>query len=164
MLEVIYVKYPKIEIHIGGFGKLENEIVDMSHKYSNIFFYGKLSYEETLKLENQCDIMTAIYQPDIGNHFYAAPNKFYEGLMLGKPLIMVENTGMSDIVAKNDIGVCIQYTSKSFEEGLEKLISKKDEWKKMSKTMKQLYNEKYSWGVMEERLIQLYEDLFNEVE
>ena len=34
--------------------------------------------------------MTAIYDPNISNHYYAAPNKFYEALMLGKPLIMVK--------------------------------------------------------------------------
>lgn len=161
ILEMINVikEMKNIELHIGGFGKLEKEVVKIANNNSNIFYYGKLSYDETLKLENNCDIMTAIYDPQIGNHKFAAPNKFYEALMLGKPLIMVKNTGMSEIVRDNNIGVLIDYSSDGFKEGLIKLISKKNEWKHMSSTMKNLYKEKYSWEVMEKRLIDLYENI-----
>lgn len=158
----VIAKYPDIELHIGGFGKLENQIIELSNKYKNIIYYGKLLYQDTLKLENSCDIMTAIYDPSIGNHYYAAPNKFYEALMLGKPLIMVKNTGMSNIVSENDIGVCIDFNKQSFEEGLLKLISRRNEWDSIKDRMNKLYNEDYSWKVMEQRLVSLYQDLYEE--
>ena len=107
MLKVIS-KHPEIELHIGGFGKLEPMIKNMAETYDNMIYYGRISYNETLNLENSCDLMTAIYDPTIGNHYYAAPNKFYEALMLGKPLIMVKNTGMSQraFSERTDITVC----------------------------------------------------------
>lgn len=54
-----------------------------------IFFYGKILYYETLKLESSCDIMADLYDPSNPDNYYAALNKFYEALMLGKPLILV---------------------------------------------------------------------------
>lgn len=155
MAEVI-AKNAEYELHIGGFGKYHNYMQEMSVKYDNIYYYGKLTYEQTLSLENQCDIMVAIYDPNIGNHIYAAPNKFYESLMLGKPLIMVKNTGMSDVIEKNHIGVCIEYSAQSFETGLQEIVKVKNQWVNMSNKMKEIYREEYSWNVMEDRLIKLY--------
>ena len=65
--------------------------------------------------------MLAIYDPEIENHRFAAPNKFYESLMLGKPVMMVKNTGMSQVVVENDLGVLIEYTAEGFREGLDSL-------------------------------------------
>ena len=147
------------ELHIGGFGVLEKEIKEISNKYENIIFYGKISYEKTLELESQCDIMTAIYDPEKRNHYYAAPNKFYEALMLGKPLIMVKGTGMSEIVEKNNIGEIIDFNKESLKKGIEKLVERRNEWEEISKKMKKIYEEDFSWKEMEKRLINLYEEL-----
>ncbi len=154
-----YKKHSEYEWHVGGFGKYEQEFIDASQKYKNIIFYGKISYEQTLSLESQCDIITAVYDPRIENHRFAAPNKFYEGLMLGKPLIMVKGTGMSEIVKKYDIGELIDYSEKGFREGILKLVHRKMDWKEMSKKMQNLYHEKYSWEVMADRLCRLYRDI-----
>lgn len=146
----------RFEFHIGGFGKLESYFERLSNEYSNIFYYGKLPYNKTLELENSCDIMTAIYNPEIPNHRYAAPNKFYEALMLGKPIIMAKNTGMDEVVIKNNIGVVVDYDIESIKKGLLSLISQKYEWADMSCRMRFLYSNKYSWDEMERRLVSIY--------
>ena len=155
----VFKRTPNINFYIGGFGLLEDEMRDASEKYTNIHFWGKLSYDQTLSLEEECDIMTSIYDPSVENHIFAASNKFYESLMLGKPVIMVRGTGMSTYIEENDIGEIIEYTETSFEMGLRKLIERKSEWPKMSKKMKLLYNNLFNWDVMSERLIKLYKEL-----
>lgn len=153
------IKDQDFEFHVGGFGELESYFEIQSEKYSNIFFYGKIPYSRTLELENSCDIMTAIYDPSIKNHFFAAPNKFYESLMLGKPIIMAYGTGMSNIVEKEKIGRVIEYDAKSFEEAIHKMAQDKSEWESISRKMKELYSNQYCWDVMEERLIEIYKVL-----
>lgn len=148
-----------MELHIGGFGKHEIYMRDVAKKYDNIHFYGRMAYADTLALEEKCDIMLAIYDPAIDNHFYAAPNKFYESLMLGKPIVMVKNTGMSQVVADNNIGVLIDYSKEGFIKGIEQLVDCRSQWETISKRMKQLYKERYSWDEMEKRLIKLYAGL-----
>ncbi|MBO5413811.1 MAG: glycosyltransferase family 4 protein [Clostridia bacterium] len=148
-----------IELHIGGFGKYHNYFKMLGDEYENIHYYGRLKYEDTLALENNCDIMLAIYDPTLENHRYAAPNKFYEALMLGKPLIMAKGTGMSEVVAKNDLGEIIDYSEVGFAKGLEKLIERKNEWEKMSLKMREIYSQDYDWNEMEKRLIELYTNI-----
>lgn len=146
----------RFEFHIGGFGIMEDEIVDAAKKCERIFYYGKLPYNKTLSLEQACDIMTAIYDPKIPNHKFAAPNKFYESLMLGKPVIMAYNTGFDEIIEKNNIGCLIEFNEEGLSKGLNEMIELKDEWPSMSRRMKTLYKEQYSWTEMERRLVELY--------
>lgn len=155
----IVVRYHDVEFHIGGFGKYEEYFKEISQEYDNIFFYGKLKYSDVLQLENACDIMIALYDPKVPNHYYAAPNKFYEAMMLGKPIIMVKNTGMDEIVSKHNIGEVIEYNPDSFEKALATVINRKAEWPAICSRMKQLYHKDYSWSIMERRLLELYESL-----
>lgn len=151
-----------IEFHVGGFGKFEDYFKDMAKNFDNIYFYGRLAYDQTLSLENECDIMLAIYDPAIENHRFAAPNKFYESLMLGKPVVMVKNTGMSQVVENNGVGVLIDYSKDGFVSGINKLIEMKDNWHSIGEKMKELYKDQYCWDEMERRLIQIYAELQNE--
>ena len=151
-----------IELHVGGFGTLEDFFIEKSYTFDNIYYYGRLSYDQTLSLENECDIMLAIYDPAIENHRFAAPNKFYESLMLGKPVIMVRGTGMSEVVEGNSIGELIEYSKEGFIDGVNRLIERKDEWHSIGNRMKALYRDQYCWDEMERRLIQIYAELQNE--
>lgn len=158
-LAKVIINNPDFELHIGGFGSLHEYFNELSSKYSNIIYYGKLEYSKTLELENSCDIVTAIYDPKVPNHYFAAPNKFYEALMLGKPIIMVKNTGMDDVVSKYDIGEVIEYNAISLEKAIENLVRRKNEWPEISIKMKQLYEKNYVWNEMERRLLKLYKSI-----
>lgn len=149
----------RFEFHIGGFGIMENEVAEAAKRCERVFYYGKLPYDKTLSLEQACDIMTAIYDPKVPNHKFAAPNKFYESLMLGKPVVMANNTGFDEIIKFNNIGCLIEFSENGLTIGLNKLIDAKDEWPAMSQRMKKLYKEQYSWAEMERRLIELYAGL-----
>lgn len=154
------VKHPEIEFHIGGFGYLEKHFIQLEKEHDNIFFYGRIPYSHALQMEEKCDIMTAIYDPSDENCRRAAPNKFYESLMLGKPVLMARNTGMSKVVEENNVGELIEFSEAGFEKGLKALIDRKNEWNDMSERMKRLYQDSFSWEEMDKRLCRLYSDLF----
>ena len=151
-----------LELHVAGFGTLKAFFEEQAQAYDNIYFYGRLTYDHTLSLENECDIMLAIYDPAIDNHRFAAPNKFYESLMLGKPVIMVRGTGMSEVIEENGIGECIAFSKEGFIGGINRLIRRKDEWPTIGRRMKELYGNQYSWDMMEKRLMQIYTEIENE--
>ncbi len=153
-----FIKHSEFELHIGGFGKFEQFYKDLSAKYKNIVFHGRLPYQKTLQLEASCDIMLAIYDPSIENHRFAAPNKFYESLMLAKPVVMVRGTGMSQVVETEDIGVLIDYSLRGFENGIFELASRKIEWLAMQRRMANIYDSQYCWSEMKQRLLRLYSE------
>lgn len=150
---------PEYELHIAGFGSLDSLVERYSLEFPNIIFYGKVDYYEALRIESNCDVMLAIYDPSVPNHKYAAPNKFYEALMLGKPLIMAKNTGMSAVVQEKCLGELIQYNVTSAQEALARVYQNRHYWEGIKDNMQSLYFERYSWDVMEKRLLELYQEL-----
>lgn len=82
----------QIELEIAGFGELEDLIKKACTKVTNIHFYGTVPYETGIEIMKNSDIILAIYEKTIPNHIYAAPNKYYEGLYLGKPILTTKDT------------------------------------------------------------------------
>lgn len=108
-LTEIVAKRRDCELHIGGYGgaNMGSYFESKAEQFDNIFYYGRVLYQETLRIEGQCDVLSVIYDPRVPNNIFAAPNKFYEALALGKPMIMAKGTGMSSIVEKYDLGETI---------------------------------------------------------
>ena len=162
LLEIADVisEYEDVELHIGGFGDLESHFRELSVKHSNIFFYGKLNYDSTLALTGHCDVMLALYNPLVPNHRYTSPNKLYEAMLLKKPIIVAEHTGIDKIVAVNHTGFVIAYDKPSLTTLIEQLLHMNPNvFQEMGIRSHRLYIEKYSWSIMGERLTSLYEQL-----
>lgn len=145
-----------VNLHIGGFGKYEDYFKKMSENTNNIYYYGSLKYNEVLCLEEQADIIFATYNPKIPNHNYSAPNKFYEAIALGKPIIVCKNMGIDELVKKDNLGKIIDYSAKEF---LKAVLDLKKE-KFCGVNSKEVYHNHYSWDIMKKRLQKSYKDLF----
>jgi glycosyltransferase involved in cell wall biosynthesis len=153
------VRDRRFELHIGGYGPLDDRIRSAAQQCDRIHFYGKIPYSQTLSLEEQCDLMVALYDPGVSNHRYCAPNKLYEALMLGKPLLMCENTGWDRLFQEENIGYLIPYSQEGIVQGLNKLYEIKDHWPTMSEAGKQLYQQRYSWEIMKQRIWKIYTEI-----
>ena len=162
LLEIVS-RHKDYELHIAGFGKFETLVREYAERCDNITFFGRTEYSQTLEIESESDIMLAIYDPAVPNHSYAAPNKFYEALMLGKPLVMCRGTGFSDLVEEQNFGVCIDYTEESLEEGLNKIVEGFDKYDAQGEFEKAIFMKDYSWDKMAERLAELYSALMDEL-
>lgn len=79
-------------LNIAGFGRLEEQIKDYSEKYANIIYWGKVDYNTGLNIMKESDLIVALYYNTNPLHEFAAPNKYYEGLFLGVPIITTKKT------------------------------------------------------------------------
>lgn len=142
-------------LDIAGVGPVEDEVKAVAEESDNIVYYGKIGYEEALKIYSKCDLMFSIYDPSVKNHKYSAPNKIYEAMILKKPIIVARNTGMDKIVEKNNMGVVINYDKAEFEEKLKELVADKKSMSTMGENAAKAYNE-YCWEKMKSRLVEIY--------
>lgn len=143
-------------LDIGGFGLLAPYISDMADKHENITFYGKIDYQTVLKMETRNDILTAIYTPENKNHRYAAPNKFYEAMALGKPLIVCRDTFVDEYVQQLDCGEVIDYSEIGLENAIVKLAARRNEWNSMGSRMRECYEQELCWEYSKAELIKCY--------
>lgn len=111
--------------------------------------------DQTLK----ADVLFALYNPKIPNNRYASPNKVFEALMCGRPLIVSNHTSMAKIVVMEGCGVVVDYDDIP---GLrEAVLEMRDPSvvHAMRNNARRAYEEKYSWRIMEQRLLALYAGL-----
>ncbi|MFH1933509.1 MAG: glycosyltransferase [Pseudomonadota bacterium] len=108
LLEVV-TAMPQIRLKIAGYGdhEIEKMCTKLSTEHSNIEYYGRVPYTDGLEIMSNSHYLYAMYCKVNKNHLYAAPNKFYESLMLGRPIITTEGTLVGEKVLKHQTGYVI---------------------------------------------------------
>ena len=99
-------------LNIAGYGT--NDIVALleAHKdCPHIRYYGKVEYSKGLRIMFNSDVIYAMYSKQNPNHLYAAPNKYYEAMFVGKPLITTNGIIIADKVRQNGFGYGIDESS-----------------------------------------------------
>jgi len=148
-------------LNLAGFGRDENMILEHACKLPNVNIFGRIPYRKALELYSEADALFATYDPSIPNHRYSSPNKLFEAMMLGKPIIVCEGTGMDSIVKAYGLGFVIKYGDVN---NLEKILIEIASWnhkfrEKFSERARSIYENHFSWEIMAERLVNLYREL-----
>lgn len=100
--------YPQHEFHFYGDSVLVNEVINICKKYNNVKYFGPFKNPDDLsKIYNKIDIVVACYETQNLNERIAEPNKLYESLFFKKPIIVSENTYLSEKVKRLDCGYII---------------------------------------------------------
>ncbi len=149
--------HPEWHLEIGGDGPLGDLVREYAKTCPNIRYHEKIPYEEVLRLEQEGDVVPALYDPSLRNNIYAAPNKVFEAMCLGKPTVMVRNTGVDDLVEQERTGLVIGRSLQELERALKEIADTLPAWRAEAPRMQALFRENYSWEKMERRLLRIYE-------
>lgn len=132
----------KINLLIAGYGTASIEArLNALRERDNIKYFGKVKYEEGLQIMYNADMVYAMYSVKNPNHIYAAPNKYYESMMLGRPIFTTKGTIVERKVKELGIG----YVSGENKEEIYSVIdsAELEEMKKKGEAAHQLWEEKY---------------------
>jgi glycosyltransferase involved in cell wall biosynthesis len=119
-------KSEHINLLIGGDGS--QQIIQELKKVKdlpNIRYFGRMDMVEGLRMSSQADAIYAMYCKINSNHIFAAPNKYYEAMLLGKPLITTKGTILENKVNKNNTGYVIDESIEELRQ-LERRLTKND--------------------------------------
>lgn len=99
-------------LNIAGYGtKVIVSKLEALRDCPHIRYYGKVEYTKGLRIMFNSDIIYAMYSKRNPNHLYAAPNKYYEAMFVGKPIITTNGIITADKVDNNGIGYGINESS-----------------------------------------------------
>lgn len=160
LLEMFHVLQRHLDwrLELAGFGGDEERIVELVRSMPNVAWHGRVSYERALELSRKADVLFATYDPLIPNHRYSSPNKVFEAMMLGKPVIVARNTNVDQIIETYDCGVVVPYgDEQALEEALMCLAHDVDRRLLLGKNARRAYEEQYGWEQMKKRLQAFYE-------
>jgi len=94
------------------------------------------------------------------NHTDAQPNKMFEYMSAGVPVIASNFPLWKEIVEGNQCGLCVDpLDPNAIAEAIDYLITHPAEAEQMGRNGQRAVNEKYNWSIEEQKLLQFYESL-----
>lgn len=124
IVKLVAKKFPQHEFVFYGDGGLKNQFLELTKKYKNLHYKGQFKNPDDLgKIYDEFDIHIACYDITGLNQKLAEPNKLYESIYFGNPIIATKNSFFGDKVSKSNIG----YTLSDFSDNnLQKFLEKID--------------------------------------
>jgi glycosyltransferase involved in cell wall biosynthesis len=162
LLELLQVmgRHPSWRLDLAGFGGDQDLLLAAASKLPNVRWLGRVSYDKALEISRSADMLFATYDPHIPNHRYSSPNKVFEAMMLGKPIVVARNTNMDRIIEQADCGLVVEYGDvKGLEAALLRLCEDKGLRLRLAENARKAYSDSYSWFQMEKRLLRLYREV-----
>jgi glycosyltransferase involved in cell wall biosynthesis len=160
LLEMFHVlqRHPDWHLELAGFGGDEEKILDLVRPMTNVTWHGRVSYEQALGLSQSADVLFATYDPAIPNHRYSSPNKVFEAMMLGKPVIVARDTNVDQIIETYGCGVVVPYgDEQALEEALARLADEVDWRLSLGQNARRAYEERFGWEQMRKKLRSFYD-------
>ncbi|UCD22135.1 MAG: glycosyltransferase family 4 protein [Chloroflexota bacterium] len=122
------------------------------------------SYEDVIKATLEADILFRLSDPEIPKTRYESPNKLFEAMMCGKPIIVSDASSMADIVRKENCGLVVPYGDiDAIKEAVLELRNNPELRQGLGQNGRKAYENHYSWQIMEQRLLDSYHQLSDEV-
>jgi len=148
-------------LDMAGFGLDEPILLTKINHADNIIFHGRISYSAAMDLYSRANVLVATYDPQIKNHRFSSPNKVFEAMALGKPIIVAKDTGVDKLVGQMSLGEVVEYGDL---QSLEKALYDVSMWgsstrRDFSRHARIVYETHFSWNNMQTRLKSIYEDL-----
>jgi glycosyltransferase involved in cell wall biosynthesis len=148
------------QVVVAGFGPLEAMCSGWAKESQSVQFMGRVPYDCALAIQSKAAAIIAQYDPAIPNNKFAAPNKLFEAMMLGKPLITTEGTQLAECVEREGLGLVVPYGDvSSLAEAIRSLVDNPELAKKMGDRGRRLYEERYRPSVQFAELHKVYDEL-----
>lgn len=147
-----------VRLNLGGnFSEKEVE-ADMKRckgwvKVNELGFLNRSDVKNTL-LKSKAGLVTFLPAP---NHFNAQPNKMFEYMVSGVPVIASDFPLWKEIVEGNKCGLCVNpFDPVAIAHAIDYIIDNPAEAVRMAKNGQKAVIEKYNWEVEEKKLLTLY--------
>jgi len=121
-----------------------------------IKYVGLLEHSEALRLEGTADIIPIFYDPALPISRVANPNKLFEAMMLGVPVI---TNVCKDIVNGIGCGLVVKYDANEVRKAILDLKGDFALRRNMGTRGRLAFEKMYNWAIMEKRLLRLYDKL-----
>lgn len=160
---LIYLRNDNVKlILIGNFQekRLSDKLKSLS-EWNKVEYKGWLSQKEAYKAMQNANIGLLCFLP-APNHMHAIPNKLFEYMAAGIPVIASNFYLLKKIINQNNCGICVDPENpKEIAESIEYLIEHPEKAKEMGENGKEAVLKKFNWDSESKKIINIYSKLVN---
>ena len=139
-----------------GYGRWANPSTALAG-YERIVLLPPVAYDELVPFTASADIGVLLYRNDCRNNYYCAPNKLFEYMMMGLPMVAADYPGMLPLVDGEGVGLCVDPQSpQAIAAAVNRLAAEPQLRERMRANGLRLAKGRYNWELESTPLLQLY--------
>ena len=144
----------------GDFDTLElKKQVSAMPGFDHVVYHGLLPRQQSHDVVNMCKIGIVTYLPE-ENHIASQPNKLFEYMAAGIPVIASHFPLWRCIVEENHCGICVDPENpREIAEAIRVILANDDQARTMGENGRKAVEEKYNWSAQEQIMLSVYERL-----
>ncbi len=150
------------DIQLDLAGKIPAELLttlQQSEGWKNVHALGYINREESLALKGEVSAGVVTFLP-LPNHVNAQPNKIFEYMASGLPVIGSNFPLWKQIIEENACGICVDPNDPNdIHRGILSILGDPDHAREMGENGKKMVLEKYNWNAEAAKLVQAYKQL-----
>jgi glycosyltransferase involved in cell wall biosynthesis len=129
-------------------------------QYERIVVLPPVPYDDVPRYTASADMGILLYRNNCRNNFYCAPNKVFEYMMMGLPVIAPKFPGMLKLVSGEGVGLCVDPEDPAqIAEAVNRLSADRDARSRMRSSALRVSRERYNWDQESRSLIEAYRAL-----
>ena len=158
-------KLPEGELWLVGHGELEDVLRRQVHQYQivqRVKFWGFQPYSQMLAITTQAMAGIALFTGDHLNYQFASPNKFFEYIQAGTPVIATDIPTFRQFISRYSVGYLIPESRISTElpQIMQRLLTDSHLWESYHQQCLQAAKE-WNWETEAPHLQSLYKEIEN---
>jgi glycosyltransferase involved in cell wall biosynthesis len=145
-------------LRVAGDGSLRKLVEDAAGSGRNVQYIGYVDHATLLQEMAQADAIIAMLDPSNLNNRIGTPNRMFEAMAVGTPVLVSKGTLSGEMVESAGAGLAIEWSVPSFQEALRRLADPELR-ARLGANGKDAVKREYNWGAMRVRLLDLYRSL-----
>ena len=146
-------------LRIIGYGELESELKQVAGTPSiaeRIEFKGKVPLEKLLRETGKVRAGLVLFEPLTVNYTYASPNKFFEYVMAGTPLIASDIPTFRQFNSEYEVAILVDPSNITrISEAMNTLLTDEETWNRLHHNCLKA-RERWNWEAQEQTLLDIY--------
>jgi glycosyltransferase involved in cell wall biosynthesis len=142
-------------------GKKENiyeEVKNKSSYYENVDFLGTIHFNQVIPKTLESNAIICMFNPNDKNNQVGLPNKVFEAMVTGRPIIVTQGLYLSEFVQKNNCGVTVENNAKSITATILNLRDNPALCEELGRNGLMAAKKKYNWENQAAKLITVYKE------
>jgi len=168
LFPLIHVADKLSDVHfiIGGIGKLDyvQTVKNECSKRRNITFLGRVPFDEVLPVTQKADAVFCMFDPADPISIIGMPNKLFEAMVCGRPIICTRGTYSGEFTEKEEIGLTVEYTEEALKQVIIQLRDDPALRERLGRNGLQAALTRYNWQSQKKNLLELYTDIETKVD
>ena len=152
-------------MHLIGEGDLEEELhrlIESNQLQKGVQLKGKVGWEILLLETQKARAGLVLFEPRSENYTYASPNKFFEYVMAGTPVIASAIPTFKDFNQEFEVAILVDPSNiEEISKAIQTLLTQKEKWGTYHQNCLKA-REIWNWEAQEQTLLKLYTQLLND--